>query len=185
MFDPEDKSEAALKEAIESGHLAGCALDVYEEEPPSTDNPLFNLPKHVAFTPHLGASTAEAQENVGIQVAEQIRDFLATGEIRNAINMPSLDAAALAEVGPYLDLAHALGKLLAKLGMHPQRPDRDLPAPPAEADKPLEPQLASSPSRTRIGRNATKVPARTQRPASIKGMLIYHAISAECGRILI
>ncbi|MGB1130481.1 MAG: phosphoglycerate dehydrogenase, partial [Haloferula sp.] len=63
----------------------------------------------------------EAQENVGIQVAEQIRDFLATGEIRNAINMPSLDAAALAAVGPYLDLASSLGKLLAKLG--PENPD--------------------------------------------------------------
>lgn len=108
--------ETALKDAIDSGHIAGCALDVYEDEPPSAEHPLFGLDKHVAFTPHLGASTMEAQENVGIQVAEQIRDYLATGEIRNAINMPSLDAAALAELGPYLDLAAALGKLLAKLG---------------------------------------------------------------------
>ncbi|NIP97913.1 MAG: phosphoglycerate dehydrogenase, partial [Akkermansiaceae bacterium] len=113
--------EEALKAAIQSGHLAGCALDVFESEPPPADHPLFGLSKHVAFTPHLGASTAEAQENVGIQVAEQIRDFLATGEIRNAINMPSLDAAALAEIGPYLDLARALGKVLAKLG--PANPD--------------------------------------------------------------
>jgi D-3-phosphoglycerate dehydrogenase len=113
--------EAALDAAIEGGHIAGCALDVYEDEPPSGDHPLFARTKHVSFTPHLGASTAEAQENVGIQVAEQIRDFLTTGEIRNAINMPSLDAAALAEVGPYLDLASALGKLLAKLG--PSNPD--------------------------------------------------------------
>ena len=75
----------------------------------------------MVFSPHLGASTNEAQENVGIQVAEQIRDFLATGEIRNAINMPSLDANALAEVGPYLGLATALGKMLAKLG--PASPD--------------------------------------------------------------
>lgn len=113
--------EDALKAAIDEGHIAGCALDVFEDEPPSTDHPLFTLQKHVAFTPHLGASTNEAQENVGIQVAEQIRDFLATGEIRNAINMPSLDAAALAEVGPYLDLADSLGRLLAKLG--PENPD--------------------------------------------------------------
>ena len=113
--------EPALKAAIESGHIAGCGLDVFEEEPPPADHILFGLNKHVAFTPHLGASTNEAQENVGIQVAEQIRDFLATGEIRNAINMPSLDAAALAEVGPYLDLAGSLGKLLAKLG--PENPD--------------------------------------------------------------
>jgi D-3-phosphoglycerate dehydrogenase len=112
--------EVALKAAIDAGHIAGCALDVYEDEPPSAGHPLFTLGKNVAFTPHLGASTAEAQENVGIQVAEQIRDFLATGEIRNAINMPSLDAAALAEIGPYLDLAGALGKLLAKLG--PENP---------------------------------------------------------------
>jgi D-3-phosphoglycerate dehydrogenase len=113
--------EPALKEAIESGHIAGCALDVFEVEPPPADHPLFSLGKHVVFTPHLGASTNEAQENVGIEVAIQIRDFLATGEIRNAINMPSLDAAALREIGPYLDLAGALGALLAKLG--PGNPD--------------------------------------------------------------
>ena len=109
--------EVALKSSIDNGHIAGCGLDVFEDEPPSADHPLFTLGKHIAFTPHLGASTNEAQENVGIQVAEQIRDFCATGEIRNAINMPSADAAALAEVGPYLDIAKALGKLLAKLGM--------------------------------------------------------------------
>jgi D-3-phosphoglycerate dehydrogenase len=108
--------EPALKDAIDSGHIAGCGLDVFEVEPPVADHPLFGLNKHVALTPHLGASTNEAQENVGIEVAFQIRDFLTTGEIRNAINMPSLDAAALREIGPYLDLAGALGALLAKLG---------------------------------------------------------------------
>ena len=113
--------EAALKSAIDAGHIAGCALDVFETEPPPSDHPLFSLDKHVALTPHLGASTNEAQENVGIQVAEQLRDFFVTGEIRNAINMPSLDAAALAAVGPYLDLARALGKLLVKVG--PENPD--------------------------------------------------------------
>jgi D-3-phosphoglycerate dehydrogenase len=113
--------EVALKAAIDSGHIAGCGLDVFEEEPPSADHPLFTLGKHITFTPHLGASTNEAQENVGIQVAEQIRDFVTTGEIRNAINMPSLDAAALSELGSYLDIAKALGKLIAKLG--PANPD--------------------------------------------------------------
>ncbi len=113
--------EAALKDAIDRGHIAGCALDVFENEPPAADHPLFSLGKHVAFTPHLGASTNEAQENVGIEVAIQIRDFLSTGEIRNAINMPSLDAAALKELGSYLDLAGALGSVLAKLG--PENPD--------------------------------------------------------------
>jgi D-3-phosphoglycerate dehydrogenase len=113
--------EAALKAAIDSGQIAGCALDVFEEEPPGADHPLFGFEKFVTFTPHLGASTQEAQENVGIQVAEQIRDFLTTGEIRNAINMPSLDASTLSEVGPFLDLGTALGSMLAKLG--PENPD--------------------------------------------------------------
>ena len=113
--------EPALRAAIDSGHIAGCGLDVFEDEPPAADHILFDLPKHTAFTPHLGASTNEAQENVGIQVAEQLRDFLTTGEIRNAINMPSLDAAALVEIGGYLGLAKSLGKFLAKLG--PVNPD--------------------------------------------------------------
>ena len=113
--------EVALKAAIDSGHIAGCGLDVFEEEPPSADHPLFSLDKHISFTPHLGASTNEAQENVGIQVAEQIRDFCATGEIRNAINMPSMDAAALNELGCYIDIANGLGKILAKIG--PDNPD--------------------------------------------------------------
>ncbi len=113
--------EDALKSAIDSGQIAGCGLDVFEQEPPSAEHPLFTLGKHITFTPHLGASTNEAQENVGIQVAEQIRDFCATGEIRNAINMPSMDASALSELGHYIDIAKGLGKLLAKLG--PGNPD--------------------------------------------------------------
>lgn len=107
--------EAALKASIDSGHIAGCGLDVFEIEPPSAEHPLFSLGKHIAFTPHLGASTNEAQENVGIQVAEQLRDYFVTGEIRNAVNMPSLDSATLEKVGPYLDLATSLGKLLSKI----------------------------------------------------------------------
>lgn len=106
--------EAAAKDSIDAGHLAGIALDVYEVEPPPADFPLFSAKKTV-FTPHLGASTAEAQENVGIEVAIQIRDFLATGEIRNAVNMPNLDSKTLESVGPYLDLANSLGKLLSKI----------------------------------------------------------------------
>lgn len=113
--------EDALKAAIDSGQIAGCGLDVFEVEPPAADHPLFSLGKHITFTPHLGASTNEAQENVGIQVAEQIRDFCATGEIRNAINMPSMDASALSELGSYIEIAKGLGKLIAKLG--PDNPD--------------------------------------------------------------
>jgi D-3-phosphoglycerate dehydrogenase len=106
--------EAAAKASIDAGHLGGIALDVYEVEPPPADFPLFSAKKSV-FTPHLGASTAEAQENVGIEVAHQLKDFLTTGEIRNAVNMPNLDSRTLESVGPYLDLAESLGKLLSKI----------------------------------------------------------------------
>ncbi|MGL4400447.1 MAG: NAD(P)-dependent oxidoreductase, partial [Luteolibacter sp.] len=107
--------EAAAKASIDAGHLAGIALDVYEVEPPPADFPLFSAKKAV-FTPHLGASTAEAQENVGIEVAHQVKNFLLTGEIVNAVNMPNLDSRTLESVGPYLDLADSLGKLLSKIG---------------------------------------------------------------------
>jgi D-3-phosphoglycerate dehydrogenase / 2-oxoglutarate reductase len=106
--------EAAAKAHIDSGHLAGIALDVFETEPPTAEFPLFGSKKCV-FTPHLGASTAEAQENVGIEVAHQVRNFLLTGEIVNAVNMPNLDSRTLESVGPYLDLADSLGKLLSKI----------------------------------------------------------------------
>lgn len=107
--------EAAADASIKAGHLGGIALDVYEVEPPPADFSLFSAKKTI-FTPHLGASTAEAQENVGIEVAYQIRDFLTTGEIRNAVNMPNLDSKTLESVGPYLDLANSLGKLLSRIG---------------------------------------------------------------------
>ncbi len=113
--------EQALSDAISSGHIAGCGLDVYTDEPPAAEHSIFTHDKHTTFTPHLGASTNEAQENVGIQVAEQIRDYLMTGEIRNAINMPSLDAKAAEEIGQYLDLGNALGTILAQLG--PENPE--------------------------------------------------------------
>lgn len=106
--------EAAAKELIDAGHIGGIALDVYEVEPPAADFPLFSV-KKATFTPHLGASTAEAQENVGIEVAHQLRDYLVTGEIRNAVNMPNLDSRTLESVGPYLDLANSLGKLLSRI----------------------------------------------------------------------
>lgn len=107
--------EAAAKELLDSGHLAGIALDVYEVEPPPEGFALLDAKKCV-FTPHLGASTAEAQENVGIEVAEQVRDYLVSGEIRNAVNMPNLDSRTLESVGPYLELASSLGKLISKIG---------------------------------------------------------------------
>lgn len=113
--------EAALKDALESGHVAGAALDVYEVEPPPADFPLRDL-KNIVFTPHLGASTAEAQENVGIEIAQAIRAALIDGEIRNAVNMPSIDAKTFAVVKPYLTLGDKLGRFAAQLA--PKRNDR-------------------------------------------------------------
>lgn len=99
--------ESDLKAAIESGHVAGAALDVFEEEPAKT-NPLFGNEKVIA-TPHLGASTNEAQENVAIQVAEQMAEYLTVGTVTNALNMPSVSAEDAARLKPYLDLASRLG----------------------------------------------------------------------------
>jgi D-3-phosphoglycerate dehydrogenase len=99
--------EPDLKAAIESGHVAGAALDVFEEEP-ATKNPLFGM-EQIVCTPHLGASTGEAQENVAIQVAEQMAEYLIVGTVTNALNMPSVSAEDAARLKPYLDLASRLG----------------------------------------------------------------------------
>jgi D-3-phosphoglycerate dehydrogenase len=99
--------EKDLKEAIESGHVAGAAFDVFEEEPAKT-NILFGL-EQVVCTPHLGASTNEAQENVAMQVAEQMAEYLTVGTVTNALNMPSVSAEDAAKLQPYLDLATRLG----------------------------------------------------------------------------
>ena len=109
--------EVALKEALESGHVAGAALDVFVEEPAKA-NPLFGTPGFIA-TPHLGASTTEAQVNVAIQVAEQMSDYLMTGGVTNALNMPSLSAEEAPKLKPYMELAQQLGSLLGQLeGRH-------------------------------------------------------------------
>jgi D-3-phosphoglycerate dehydrogenase len=105
--------EVALKAAIDSGHVAGAALDVYAEEP-AKSNILFGNEKVVA-TPHLGASTAEAQENVALQVAEQISDYLLTGAVINALNMPSISADEAQKVKPWIALAEKLGAFAGQL----------------------------------------------------------------------
>src|SRR5438477_6945299 len=93
--------EHALIAALQSGHVAGAALDVFETEPLPPDSPLRSAP-NIIITPHLGASTAEAQESVGIEIAQSVRAALLEGTIRNAVNMPALDAKTLAIIGPHL-----------------------------------------------------------------------------------
>jgi len=104
--------EAALAEALKSGHLAGAALDVFVEEP-TKNSSLVGLPNVIA-TPHVAGSTAEAQEEVGTQVAVQVRDYLAEGVIRNAVNLPALSADQYRRGRPYLALAERLGSLVAQ-----------------------------------------------------------------------
>jgi D-3-phosphoglycerate dehydrogenase len=105
--------EAALKAGLDSGHIGGAALDVFLTEP-AKESPLFGTPNFIS-TPHLGASTTEAQVNVAIQVAEQMADFLMTGGVTNALNMPSLSAEDAPKVKPYLALAEKLGSLIGQL----------------------------------------------------------------------
>jgi D-3-phosphoglycerate dehydrogenase len=113
--------EKDLYDAIQSGQVAGAALDVYETEPPPREYLLRDLPQ-VIMTPHLGASTEEAQENVGIEVAEAIIDYLLNGAVRNAVNLPNLDAKTYELVKPYLNLGQKLGRLAAQLA--PKRNER-------------------------------------------------------------
>ncbi len=105
--------EAALLAALHSGQVAGAALDVFLEEP-AVQNPLFALDQ-VVCTPHLGASTIEAQENVALHLAEQMSDFLLTGAVRNALNMPSVSAEDAPRLRPYMQLAEQLGSLVGQV----------------------------------------------------------------------
>ncbi|MCR8550861.1 phosphoglycerate dehydrogenase [Salipiger sp. P9] len=109
--------EAALAELIKSGHVAGAAFDVFKEEP-ATENPLFGLP-NVVCTPHLGASTTEAQENVALQVAEQMSDYLLTGAVQNALNMPSVTAEEAKVMGPWIKVAGHLGNFIGQMTDEP------------------------------------------------------------------
>jgi D-3-phosphoglycerate dehydrogenase len=106
--------EEALLEALDDGRVAGAALDVFVEEPPAADHPLVVHP-NVICTPHLGASTEQAQVNVAVAVAEQVRDFLLAGLVRNAVNMPSVSAEVLEQIRPYLTLGEKLGRFQGQL----------------------------------------------------------------------
>lgn len=107
--------EAALAEAVEAGVIAGAALDVYAKEPLAADSPLRAVKERLVLTPHLGASTTEAQENVAIDVAEQIRDVLLGLPARSAVNIPGLNAEVMEQLKPHLQLAETLGRLLSQL----------------------------------------------------------------------
>jgi len=109
--------EEALAEALKSGHVAGAAFDVFAEEP-AKENALFNLP-NVVVTPHLGAATTEAQENVAIQVAEQMANYLLTGAVENALNMPSMTAEEAKVMGPWIKLAGYLGSFTGQMTDEP------------------------------------------------------------------
>lgn len=107
-------NEEALYEAMKSGKIAACALDVFEVEPPTADNKLLTL-ENLICTPHLGAATNEAQDNVAIAVAEQIVDYLKFGTIRNAVNFPSIPQDEIPKLAPYITLADSLGSFAAQV----------------------------------------------------------------------
>ncbi|MBL4725095.1 MAG: phosphoglycerate dehydrogenase [Rhizobiaceae bacterium] len=109
--------ETALADALKSGKVAGAAFDVFETEP-ATDSPLFNLP-NVVCTPHLGAATTEAQENVALQVAEQMSDYLVNGAVTNALNMPSITAEEAPQLLPFAKLAEHLGAFVGQVSDSP------------------------------------------------------------------
>ncbi|PDH31286.1 MAG: phosphoglycerate dehydrogenase [Puniceicoccaceae bacterium MED-G30] len=106
--------EPALMEALQSGKVAAAGLDVYEDEPPAEDSPLRSI-ENLVLTPHLGASTKEAQENVGIDVARQMIEALTGGMVMNALNMPSVDPKVLEKLGPYIQLAEKIGTFSQQL----------------------------------------------------------------------
>ncbi len=106
--------EKALAEALQSGQVKGAALDVFEQEPPAKDNPLLGL-ANVIVTPHLAASTEEAQVKVAQELAETLRDYFLTGAVRNAVNLPAVDAEQFKELEPYLVLCEKLGMFLTQL----------------------------------------------------------------------
>jgi D-3-phosphoglycerate dehydrogenase / 2-oxoglutarate reductase len=111
--------EAALAEALRSKHLAAAALDVFAEEPPR-NSPLLQMPNVIA-TPHVGGSTAEAQEEVGVQIAQQVREYLQDGTMRNSVNLPPIPPEQYRRLRPYLDLAERMASLVAQAAPFPAR----------------------------------------------------------------
>ncbi len=146
--------EAALREFLSNGHVAGAALDVFETEPP-TGSPLLDMP-NVIFTPHLGASSLQAQENVSVAISSQLLDYLQRGLIRNAINFPSVSMKDYERLRPYLLLAERLGNLQGQLCRAVQKLDityagPDLQEVPATAPYSDRNQRAARPGHGRKG----------------------------------
>ena len=125
--------EQALRDALDSGQVAGAAFDVFTEEP-ATANPLFGHP-NVVCTPHLGAATTEAQENVALQVAEQMSDYLLHGAISNAVNFPSITAEEAPRLKPFIALAEKLGSFAGQLTETGMTQGADLLRGPGRADE--------------------------------------------------
>ncbi|HET7753032.1 MAG TPA: phosphoglycerate dehydrogenase [Anaeromyxobacteraceae bacterium] len=128
--------ERALADALASGHVGGAALDVFEKEPPPPDHPLLASDRLIC-TPHIGASTEEAQSAVAVAIAEQLAAYLAHGEVSNAVNLPSLPKEVLERIAPYLELAERLGSMAAQIA----------PAAVREVRIEMAGELASSPLR--------------------------------------
>ena len=112
--------ERALADALRSGKVAGAALDVFEQEPTPADNPLLAFEQVIA-TPHLGASTTEAQLGVATMIAEQVLDFLRHGTVRGAVNMPAVSAELLSAIGPYITLGEKIGLFQGQVFGHDLR----------------------------------------------------------------
>ncbi|WP_067738989.1 phosphoglycerate dehydrogenase [Novosphingobium naphthalenivorans] len=132
--------EAALKDMLDSGHVAGAALDVFQTEP-AKESPLFGT-KNFICTPHLGASTTEAQVNVALQVAEQLADYLVNGGVTNALNMPSLSAEEAPKLKPYMKLAEQLGSMVGQL-THDSVPRISIHTEGAAAELNMKPMVAA------------------------------------------
>lgn len=134
--------EAALAEALENGQIAGAALDVFEVEPPAADHPLLGR-SDVILTPHLGASTGEAQERVGVQIAHQIIDYLRTGNVKNGVNVPTLSSEARKVLESQEHVADKLGGLLAQLAGKPRSIRVVASGPLCDVAEPLTHQVAA------------------------------------------
>ena len=108
-------NESDIADAIKSGKVGGAAIDVFEPEPPDFTSPIFKLDKNIVFTPHLGASTKEAQTKVGIAMAEQVIEYATNGVVMNAVNMPSMNLEVLSKIQPYVELSEKLGKFMGQV----------------------------------------------------------------------